>query len=526
MNGRGVVRVVVLTIWFATTCALYGGFGGNTWASPDENSLATFARTFATTGTFQIPEPGNSVGEPVIGPRSAVAVGAVLTPGGFLGLPVLAGAATVIFGNGILPLLTPVLALLCVFFLWDIMRVCWKDETLADIAAALLLLLPAFWYYSARALMPNVPFVTFLALAVWAAAAARMRGWWGGVLCGAALGTALAIRLVEAPWVLVAAGVLLLVHRERLGRAFLAGAAAGLLLLLAGLAAVQWATYGYPFATGYTVGGFPSAPISAEEELARAATWFIPSTLFPFGVHPRAILRNVAWYGVALFPWVAAFTLVGVAAVRKELRRPGVWRTTLILFLTIGTWLAILYGSWRFHDNPDPSLITIGNSYVRYWLPVFLLALPFMAAAVRACTPRWRIVTLCAVALVSARLVFFGHDGILPTRHALEESAEKRIIVLENTQENAIIIVDRADKFLFPHRRVVQPLREESTYRALPLLAQTDPLYYFGITLPPVDVEFFQRERLDPHGLTFAPVVTVENETLYRIFAKNAILDQ
>ena len=78
-------------------------------------------------------------------------------------------------------------------------------------------------------------------------------------------------------------------------------------------------------------------------------------------------------------------------------------------------------------------------------------------------------------------------------------------------------MVDYADKYLFPHREVVVPLRSEHTYSHLPALRELAPLYYYGITLPETDLVYLQEEKLIELGLTIEPIEEVFNETLYRI---------
>jgi hypothetical protein len=77
--------------------------------------------------------------------------------------------------------------------------------------------------------------------------------------------------------------------------------------------------------------------------------------------------------------------------------------------------------------------------------------------------------------------------------------------------------VDRADKYLFPSRQVIVPLRAERTYAMMPVIVPSIPLYYFGITFPENDVQYLNNERLASVGLRIESVVTVDDETLYRI---------
>ncbi|MBU1126637.1 hypothetical protein KJ758_03430, partial [Patescibacteria group bacterium] len=190
-------------------------------------------------------------------------------------------------------------------------------------------------------------------------------------------------------------------------------------------------------------------------------------------------------------------------------------------------WLAVVYGSWTFNDNPDISLVTLGNSYVRYWLPLFILASPFAAKGIYQLSrlvPESKfqatllILPTTIAVVLSFWLVFFSVDGLVPTRNHLFEFAQKREYILSSTENESVIIVDRADKFLFPERRVVVPLRSEQTYAAIPNLEELTSLYYFGITLPPEDIQFLE-ESLIP-GMEIEIIGTINEESLYLISQK------
>ena len=99
------------------------------------------------------------------------------------------------------------------------------------------------------------------------------------------------------------------------------------------------------------------------------------------------------------------------------------------------------------------------------------------------------------------QLVFFGHDGIRATRSALDSFIGKRARIMTLTEPESVIVVDRADKYLFPYRRVVVPLRDDKTYAGLPALVKNVPMYYFGITFPQTDIDYLNNDKLKALGL-------------------------
>jgi hypothetical protein len=268
---------------------------------------------------------------------------------------------------------------------------------------------------------------------------------------------------------------------------------------------------------------YPYAALAVNDDAAAVA---MPASqrnfLLPFGFHERIILDNVLDYGWRLYPWMsvlAAFGLVLALAERGEQRK--LWRILVVFTFLLAAWLGVVYGSWKIVDNPDPSIISLGNSHVRYWLPVFALASIFGARTLVFLLgdgSRLRQVyvggLIALTALLSGQLVAFGHDGYVPSRAALATFAAKEARILALTEAQAIIVVDRADKYLFPERRVVVPLRSETTYAALATMLEHAPVYYFGITLPPGDMDYLNQEKLQ--GVSIQFVDTLHEESLYR----------
>ena len=521
-----ILRIVALVAFSFTTLWLTFGFS-DVFLSPDENANAQFAQTVAQERELCVHDEKAVLAGGLVHPRSTVVVGDCVVPGSFLGFPVLAGLAQSWFGLWGARLLTPFLALITLILLWDTLRRLTRDVVLADIASLLLMSAPPFWYYSARVMMHNVAFVALLTLGVWLLVVMRTRqSLLGFFFSGAATGLAIFVRAFEAPWVaLLGLGSLLSVPEFRRVRP-IAVWMLGCALPVACMLLLQWGTYGGVLATGYTV---PSemavSPSSLVGEAVSQAAWY--EFILPFGFEFKGILRNAWNYGFSLYPWMA---IPAVAGLVLALRRPGAWRKAAIVSIALGVWLVVVYGSWTFADNPDPRAITLGNSHVRYWLPLFVLGCVFSALALRVgfvylakhhrTAARVALVgSLVASISLSLALVFFGGDGLVVNRKALPTFTAKREAILAVTENEAVIVVDRADKYLFPYRSVVVPLRSDVTYAALPELVTAGPVYYFGITFPSSDLEYLNSEKLATFGLEIELIMTVNEESLYRISA-------
>ncbi len=501
---------------------------GPIFPSPDESANAFFAQTFAETGVLIASEPLNEFVGGIIHPRSMVAPGTSILPASFLGFPILTGAMRYVFGTFGEFVFTPMLAISAVIALWWVVKRYVKDELFADLASLFLLTHPAFWYYGARVMMPNVAFVSLLILGVVCfVKACDKKSMVFGLCAGLIVGLGLSTRLVEAPILCVVAGIVLIRHYRSVSWRVLFGAIFGGLGILVAYLAMNADMYGSVMTTGYTI---PAIALTPQEVSSTSIFTTIGHMVIPFGIHPKAMLVNAFWYGWWLFPLSSTLAVVGTGIAWRMKTHQKAWRTFVLCVVVASVWLIAVYGSWTIADNPDPKAITIGNSHVRYWLPLFAASSVLVALLcvqwLREMLPvhrglrrsPWSIGVMVGVLLLQNwTAVFRGDDGLIAARAAAVVSEGKRDAVLEYTESDAVIIVDRADKYFFPARRVIVPLRDDSTYAAMPTLVQHVPLYYFGITFPEIDLAYLNEEKLLLMGLSITPIVTIDNETLYQI---------
>lgn len=510
------------------------------YVSPDESANAFFAHRFKQTGMLSAFEPLNAAFDGAIHPRSVVSVAGRLVPGSFIGLPVIYGSIASLLGEWSIPFWTPVFAALAAFAWYGIVRKVF-DREIALMSAILLAVHPAWWYYSARSLMHNVPFVAFLIFSAYflmvRPSLGRKYASLDFVASGACLGLALFLRTNEAVWIVPAVAALLFAFRAHVTRRQIALFAASAAVALLPMFVLNQATYGGPFTFGYNVGGAVAgsedvAAVASDSAPALAGVLSAPArVLFPFGLSWKDTARNVAYYGVSLFWWMSLLVLIGIPlavpnrSVPSDVRPRR--RAFVFLALCVTLYLGWLYGSWTFFDNPDPDQITIGNSHVRYWLPVFVLSTPFAALAVRWISRRaftefarraFAVVLVVLCVVLSVRVAFFSpEDGIVAASDGLAVAREIRETALSLTEREAVIIVDRGDKLFFPYRRVLYPLRSDLTYELMPRIVLRVPLYYYGITFPDVDLDYLNDEKLAGLGLKIEAVQAFGIETLYHI---------
>ncbi len=539
---RAVVWGVLLTAFFISTALALRLPGHLVFVSPDENAAFTFSQLFSQEWTLRYAEPLNEQLGGLLHPRSTLPFGAAILPGSFLGLIVLTGLVGTVFGASGALLVTPLLAVLSVLAWRKIVAILFKNELLADFAAFFLLIHPAFWYYSGRVMMHNVAFVAFVLFAGWFMVALPLKKYYAVnyFLAGVSVGAALLIRLSEISWLIGGLGVLFLLYRKVVGWRAMMATLLGLAIMFVVQFGINTSVYGAPFKNGYTTTyeyeattEIPAASLSATASISDGHP--ILSLILPFGFHERVILHNIWGYGFWLYPVLSALAAIGMMLVvfgRDEQKKT--WRMFLLGTLVLAVWLGLVYGSWKIADNPDPFAVTLGNSHVRYWLPLFVLASLFCARAVWQLLGRTpfviksgdvegvlRHIAVAGIGVVafvlSVQLVYGSEDGFLHSRAALKTFVEKEEKILSLTESDSVIIVDRADKYLFPERRVLTPLRSERTYAAMPQVVEEVPLYYFGITFPEADLAYLNNEKLTTFDLKIELVATMHEESLYRI---------
>lgn len=545
------------------------------WNSPDETANYFFAHRLATEGAIVKFEGANVVAQDLVMPRSMRSDGGWLKPVSFLGIILLYGKLGAWISPSIIPYLTPFFGALGIIFFFLFTKR-FFSQRVAFISAVLLAIFPVYFYYTLRSMFHNVLFLVmliigayFLVVALdkkyqtphqgkflkWHISKITVKGWLLTTLAGYFFGWAIVVRTSELVWLLPVLLLILLFYGRR----------AGLIKILIFLGAMwlaalpvlyynQW-LYGSPFFGGYnemnrSLEAFSAAGstlITQAQESFGAALWSFGSklknTIFFFGYKPDQSWEMFNHYVVTMFPWLAIFSPLGLLALLiLNLKKPARKYLVYILsWLLLSVILVLYYGSWRFTDNPNALSHTIGNSYTRYWLPMYLLALPLVALAweflARAFFQfarklkvyRWFVggaLTIATVALTFYSLnflLFASEEGLASLYFNMSEDRRIGRLILDNTPSDAIVMTQYHDKVLFPERSVIMGLMHERPYYPfLEKLERHYPLYYFNFTYPEADLNYLNNSRLPEYGLQLKPVKFISRQfTLYQIIKSN-----
>ena len=502
--------------------------------APDEAANAMFARGIKEEGQLIRPITRPDLPSSVV-PRGVHRTRQGLIPVGVVSVPIILGSLAKVAGIKGVPFVIALFCSLGILAWYHFLRPLFGNK-LAIIASQILALHPFVLYWGGRPFMPNALFLSlllislfFLSRVLWPTGPSRssteavvfekpfsvepmFRRRASSCMFGFFLGLAIAVRPQEGVWVILIPLILLL--RPSLRR-FLAWQffIPAFLLPIGSLLVAQTTLYGAPLQTGYHLTPAASSPLH-----------LIQALLFPFGFNAERV-ATVAYAYLFKIVWpFAGLTAIGILSLL--LKKNGVvgerLRKAATFTLLLGLWLLFYYGSFEFYDRFDHNPVSIGNSFGRYFLPLYVLSSIFIASAllmIRKYVGRFiTVMVVCGITVFSLALVFWGSDeSFARIAGVSRENREIKTAILEATPLDAIILTDRADKILYPEREVVTVFRSAKFSQSRFEELYTYSLYYDTIASP--EVVAIENEKFwGPHGLrAIEPVPVGYRHTLYRL---------
>lgn len=565
------------------------------WGSPDESANYFSTLNYAISGELSFFDPVGILSKGWTSPRSLMSDAGFLKPVSFPGIILIFGTIASIYEVVVIPFLTPLFAALAIFVFYLLVRRIFSDKV-ALLSTFLMAFFPVYIYYSVRALFHNVLFISLLIFALYFLSGAIINlkkkkkltlekikndltlGWreqidnflgcqkgasrWLSFLLaylgGLFIGLALITRTSEALWLLPFLFLLWLFYFRLFGLFRLLFAIIGVFTALLPAAFYNQLLYG-----SFLYGGYRELNSSVDEisqvssglfsffsfEYLKESLAKFKDLVFYFGFKPLQSLKMFQLYIVEMFPllfWpgVVGFLMVLITAIYQKKKKLIFY---LLGGLLISIFLILYYGSWKFHDNPDVTRATIGNSYTRYWLPIYLWLMPLATLFVvyfsktlfdfKKIAKKWQnyfssilqILFIFIYAVSSLFFVFFGsEEGLVYSRysHLINKEAANR--VLDFTEDDSVIISKYNDKFFFPQRRVITAsFPDDDLASIVKDLVVFHPVYYFHFRLKDEDLKFLNERRLPLYNLGIEPVLMTGMDTyLYRLFDLDDISDE
>ncbi len=525
--SAGILIFALFSAWIRLPLA-----SADIWMSPDETANVVSAITFAKSGVFSF---SSDITSQFIWahPRSYVFVPEtnLVAPVGFLGMPLILSFVYKLFGLAGVNFFVPFLALLTLFPFWKSLPKKWP-QVVKLMTIIIWMSFPPVILYINRGAFPQI---TQLCLMIWVwfllLKTSSITDHWplfthkiNFSLAGFLSGFALMIRPIEAIWiipVIIFAYLTNSADRNRDSkfdvRCSIMFLIPLLLILLIG-AKLGADTYGRWFASGYQIRPEASTIVADEitESSAKSDAVSIFSAL-PFSFHPRNIWWNLKNYVIWFFlPWLSL--VLGSAII---LYKEKFWKSDSRWAILALAWtpaiLILFYGNGIYQDHVRLNEVSIGNSFIRYILPI---SITFAVSAGFIFSRLWKHWSLKLFAVcITICLTLFGiftatsrdDEGITQAEQELISYHLARDAATKNFPDDGVILSDRSDKIFFPNHLAVSPM---------PTFDQIFNLYAEGIKLrvflPTQDEEGIISWQ--ENGFNLRPVFTTGNQTLYDVY--------
>lgn len=557
------------------------------WSSPDETANYIFAKLYGQSGDIKIFEKYNLYADETIHPRSFRSDRGFLKPVSFLGIILIYGKIVKFTDFSTLPYLTPFFASLGIFFYYLLIKKIFGKNN-AFLSTLLLISFPVWIYYSTRSMFHNVLFVSLLIIGLYFLVVASKKpkkkikflnfnplkinyaGFVSSSLAGIFIGLAMITRTSELLWILPMLFILWVFNIRKIGLLKLA-----LFLCFLFIAITPALFWNQMLYSGFTNSGYPEMNRSIENitgaggdlaktailgkfTQAKEAILKIRDEVFYFGFNPHQTQKMFYYYFVRMFSWIFYPAMLGMFLFLQGIKK---WKSRhwafILSYIAISIILVLYYGSWEFYDNPDKASHTIGNSYTRYWLPVYLGAFPlfsfFLSRFARSLffkekrgrdikvnivkkrlldffTPQvprniflkksFEIIVIIIIFFISISFVFYGSkEGLVYLAVNNENSREQREEVFALTESNSVIITQYHDKLFFPERKVIVGLLTDDNMNLIySRLIDYLPVYYYNFTFPEKDFNYLNERRLKNIGFKINEIKKINASfSLYRL---------
>lgn len=562
------------------------------FSSPDATANYTFAKLYGQTGELELFEKYNLYVDDIIHPRSMRSDNGEVKPVSFLGIMIIYGTIIKFTSYEILPYLTPLFGAIGIVFFYLLTGKLFGRRN-ALISTFLLSCFPVFIYYSARSMFHNVLFVVLLIIGLYFSVlmVKRRKGYknylfiLNAALGGFFVGLAIITRTSELIWLAPVLFILWIINMRKIGISRLLIFIAFIFLAILPVLYNNQILYSSPIFGGYpemnqamvniskASGDLVKSTLIGELAYHKELVKNIFNNIFHFGINTKQSVKMFYYYFFDMFTWLFIMSALGLILFLQKIYKWKKRHFSYFLSLVITSAILVFYyGSWKFNDNPDPNSFTIGNSYTRYWLPIYLGLIPmasyflikfsqaifpdrkkkrdteeigegdnvfYKLGALKALPyltkkkfgkPRknilvtgFRILVVASICAYSILFVLFGsEEGLYLSAIKQKATQVEWQGVMDLTESNSVIITKYHDKLFFPERKVVYGLFDDDEMNArYSKLEKYLPVYYYNFTFPEKDFNYLNENKLKKAGLQIEVVKQVNGDfSLYRIISE------
>jgi hypothetical protein len=396
----------------------------STFRYPDDRVNYFFANLYSQTGELTYSEDLNEVAYGTIHPEGTVYIDGKVVSSKFLGFPVISGTAGILSPE-IIRFLTPLLAIIGAIFLYLLLRDLFSKK-IALLSFCLLFILPPYWFWGTLTMMENVASCVMLIISVrYFFKLINTNKLSHYILAPLFFGLALFMR-PDYIFIAIPLFMVLLWNIKKLKKIYVILSVFSFLVAVGPFFILNNALYGSPLSTG----------IHASANITEGiwAPSFSVSNLFENSVNL-----------VDLTPLLFLCGFIGILYCAKR-------RIQLhyIAFSVLCTIIIALY-----YLGGVVSYTTIRSSYVRYFLPISVLFLPFATYFILSFKRKiFSIMLIFGIIVTSALIVVPEVNTNLEVN---ESYAIRGSEIVDATEPEAVIFLDYWDGVaIFPERRVGQ----------------------------------------------------------------------
>lgn len=493
--------------------------------SPYDTSSYFFITQFIKEKKIGYYEPYLALSNNLAHPRSMSEYHGFVVPTIFLGFLIILGLIGFVVGPYGVLFIVPACAALTPYFFYQLLLRLFSRRV-AVLSALLLFFHPAYWYYASRSMLPNILLVDVLIFGfTFFCASCDKKNSWFAALAGLCIGMALAIRPIEVLWILPLCAIGLWYLRKRISLKIFSITVLSTAFVAGVYAFFNYNTFGNIFSFGYKIESFSPSLSSSPLHI-----------IFPFGFHPRLVFYTFWNYAASLQWWFVIPACIGffmmLPRFLREISRGS--RTSFfyytLCFLLTSSWLLLSYGSFEFSENVTRQF-TLGDSHVRYWLPIFILSLPYFSLALItffSMVSRWitqKILLgflmcgpLFLCAFLSARLVYWQtNESLIPLLEHIHDYQRKSKVIQSLVPSHAIIFSPSSDKIFFPERKAAASFPKFAEVSSIVPLMRSVPVYYYGLW-GFTDLQKINEEYFRPHGFELQLIAQLDaKEKLFKV---------
>lgn len=399
------------------------------FTAPDENINFFYTKYVGENHSIVYEDPLNeSLDTTTIRPRGMRYHEGKIVPNLFLGMYFLYGGFHGVFSFIGLPdsavlYLNPMFAVIGVWVLYFLVDEVFDDKT-ALVSACLLFVLPPYWYWGSLFFSNILGVVLFIAALLFSFKALNRERPAFYALAGLFYGLTLFVR-PDFVYLYPSVVVLMIIRWRSIRIKYIGFAVVAFAISIAPLLLLNDYLYGGLLKTGHHV----------------SLEW--RGTVPPSGNTPNYLGANIGLV-LSAVP-LSVFSFGGFLYCLKKRMR-----LDYLLLLPIPI---ILFGYFFLTGQPGRFELIVHNSYVRYFIPIYVMMLPLFTVFLLRVV-KIRCLVALALLVFIAFSVFSAYTGILDTRRSAIYYDNKATSIRSQTEDDAVIFCNSLDKILFPERKV------------------------------------------------------------------------